>query len=538
MVIFVSTKSLQTEVQMKLSSAIVYFRLFNAHPARYIGELDVCMSLGRPVHYSSNAQLSDCVVVISIEDMSKLCDNAVFGSSLFVCVDEGGEASEINAPQGCGLVVLCDKLSQAELLNEIQEIFNTFDLWDEQLKETCYEVGDFQKLIDCCDPIICDPLSISDHMFYYIAYSEALSRERGLVSAFVEENRKVPLQVVSDSIIDQKFLSLYDVEEVFITAPIGNISGDVMVKNLFGRGQYVGRICIKLGDDNHYRIKFNESIINHVHFYVEKLYNKYMSFNKTENSLSGLRRLLVTYLDDGITGDDRWSRALAESGWESSDMLQLIQLRPTLRYDKNMYGRYFCMEIERQWYGCACVEYRGSLLLLLNLNKYKTSNTQDFQQSLAQFLRDNLLYAGSSRVFSDVSRLPSAFMQTDMALKIGSAKSTTVWFHRFDDYALDYMIDSCVGDMDIEMVCSEKLLKLREHDRAKNTEYLKTLDMFFKCRFNSSEAAKRLFIQRSTFFYRMDRIQKLADINFDSPEMLLYLAISLYIICGDTADGI
>ncbi|WP_373887473.1 helix-turn-helix domain-containing protein [Desulfosporosinus nitroreducens] len=56
------------------------------------------------------------------------------------------------------------------------------------------------------------------------------------------------------------------------------------------------------------------------------------------------------------------------------------------------------------------------------------------------------------------------------------------------------------------------------------------LRSYFECKYNAVAAAKKLFIQRSSFFYRMNKIREMVNIDFDSNDEMLYLAISLEIL--------
>ena len=41
-----------------------------------------------------------------------------------------------------------------------------------------------------------------------------------------------------------------------------------------------------------------------------------------------------------------------------------------------------------------------------------------------------------------------------------------------------------------------------------DNEMIKTIDVFFKCGLNLSDAAKELYIHRNTLIYRLDKIQR------------------------------
>jgi len=47
---------------------------------------------------------------------------------------------------------------------------------------------------------------------------------------------------------------------------------------------------------------------------------------------------------------------------------------------------------------------------------------------------------------------------------------------------------------------------------------------------NAMAASRELYIHRSTFLYRLDRIREIAGVDFDNRDMLFYLELSYRII--------
>ena len=47
------------------------------------------------------------------------------------------------------------------------------------------------------------------------------------------------------------------------------------------------------------------------------------------------------------------------------------------------------------------------------------------------------------------------------------------------------------------------------------TQYYKTLECYVKCRYNAAHTAKELFIHRSTFLNRLERIKELTKLDLD-----------------------
>jgi len=512
---------------MQLSQDIIYYRLNLKYRLRFDKRNDAMVRLMRPIFFESGECISGCCVIIGAEDLKCLVAADIsYDDTLFICTDNFEKGS---IKLKGSVIVVESYVPPVHLFNDLQKIYNLFDNWDEVLKIIA-ESGSFSELIDSCDMVLYDPISLMDDMFHYIGYSKALSRERGLLDTSVNESNSLPADFISYIVSDKAFLKLREATGVFIKPPLGDALGDVLSKNIFYNGKYVGQLGIKLSGSDEQLIRYDTAILEHLYGYIHKLYCKYTSFNQKDIYLGGLRNLIINCLEKQEISEAQWLSVFRENGWNRADRLQLVQFKPNPRYDKNMYAKYFSIEIEKKWHGCACLEHKGHLLILVNLDRFKSDSSASFNQALAYFLRDNLLVAGLSRIFSSMSYLLAALEQTKTALAFGDRLTPTRWYYRFDDYALDFMLSSCTGPYRAEEICSEKLLILRDYDNKKNTEYLKTLQTFLECRFNVAEAAKKLFIQRTSLHKRINRMRKLAGIDFDSNDEMLYLANSLKLL--------
>ena len=83
------------------------------------------------------------------------------------------------------------------------------------------------------------------------------------------------------------------------------------------------------------------------------------------------------------------------------------------------------------------------------------------------------------------------------------------------------------------MICHEKLLVLKKSDEEQNTEYVKTLSVYLDHHLNAVQSAKTLFIHRSTFLYRLEKIKDVLESDLEDPEELLYLMLSLRLMDQD-----
>lgn len=511
---------------MKLAKEIVFHQLKKYFSVDYYKKKGILTKFDRPVLFDRTATLDGRVVVLDANDFEEYTAYRRDGGCLVVSIGkppacDGGFEDSVIFTDGRATLV--------EVFNRLQDIFSLFDDWDRTLQLLYYEAGSFADLIACSKSVVSDPISILDKDFHFVAYSQE-SIDLGYVSLYNSAYDNIQMDYVNAILADPAYVeSLANQNSYMFSYPVG----DGICKNIFYKDEYVGRVDIPTSFDDTDACEYHSQILEILGNCIERTYKKYHSFSQSEITLSSVKGLI----DDGMSGkvvsEDAWSSSLSEIGWSTYGKLRTIQLRPDPRYDNSTYSSYFGEEIEQRWQGCICFEFNGYLMMLISVADFKAADGCEFNQALAYFLRDSLLVAGISRDFSEARYLRSSYQECAIALEYGAANAPTLWYHEFDEYALSYMISSSVGSLSPERICSEKLMMLIKHDDEKDTEYVKTLQAYFECRLNASAAAKKLYLQRSSFLYRMSRIDDLVHIDFDSNDEILYLVLSLKCLVSD-----
>jgi purine catabolism regulator len=75
---------------------------------------------------------------------------------------------------------------------------------------------------------------------------------------------------------------------------------------------------------------------------------------------------------------------------------------------------------------------------------------------------------------------------------------------------------------------------LRERDRARGSDLVRTLRTYFAAGMNASEAADRLFLHRNSMLYRLERIQKLTGL--DLKDDMIALALQLGLLANERGE--
>jgi sugar diacid utilization regulator len=154
---------------------------------------------------------------------------------------------------------------------------------------------------------------------------------------------------------------------------------------------------------------------------------------------------------------------------------------------------------------------------------------------MADFLRDNNLSAGKSDVFTDFENIRRYYAQAGIANNLRPKVKQFDHLCMFRDVVKQYLLENCTETLPAPMVCAPELLLLKTYDEEHQTEFYRTLSVFLKNDLHSVRAAKELFVARSTFIYRLERIQAITGLDFAKLTDKWYLLLSLELL--EQADG-
>ena len=162
-----------------------------------------------------------------------------------------------------------------------------------------------------------------------------------------------------------------------------------------------------------------------------------------------------------------------------------------------------------------------------NEGQKKRSALRDFCAELAVLVRENICRAGLSSCFNDFLKLPDALEQARSALRLGQQRAPQRWYHLFDDYRMEYVLEMLRTQGSMCLIPHPALGILRASDVQYGTEYIDTLRAYFEAGRNMTAAADRIFIHRTSFCRRMDRIRELSGIDPGDSDAMLELELAL-----------
>lgn len=284
--------------------------------------------------------------------------------------------------------------------------------------------------------------------------------------------------------------------------------------NLFQENLYLGRLLIHVSQD---RVDGGMmEILKLVCEDVEECY-RYLFLRKKEND-PGYRfyHLWKGLLEDRPIDRDQALEGLGAMNWCWDDTYEVIYLSPMGYADSPHTLKYYAVQIENILSDLIAVQMEEGIYCLHNLTR---DRNEDFRQKLGEFLRENLFRAGISNSFRDYFDSKRYRDQAEAAMVCGQAKDPSLWRYAFCDYVSRYTLDKCLQDYPARDLCPRNLRILLDYEAQQpGGDLVQTLYQYYACQFNAQLAAQKLFIHRTTFFYRLNKIQKIAQFHPEDPE--------------------
>ena len=242
-----------------------------------------------------------------------------------------------------------------------------------------------------------------------------------------------------------------------------------------------------------------------------------------------LHTVLSTILTDRTADYVTTSQRLDALGWFSRNEYLCLVLQITNLDQKNLTENAICSYVENAVPFSCAFSHKSNIVVYINMTKAQMT-LNGISEQLIYFIRDSYFKAGYSRVMVGHFNLRRQYLQAMVSLEMGEKKYPSMWSHKFNEVAFDYILEQSTRRLPGYMISHEKLLRLKDYDEFNHTDYVNTLKLYLDNHLNAVKTAKDLFIHRSTFLYRMDKIKGLLDTTLEDPEENLYLMLSFRFI--------
>ena len=451
---------------------------------------------GAPESFETDINRNEVEVVVSS------CDDSDFGNIPYI-------------------QVALENLEEiAEFMNDMQEIFDTADGWERKIHDLMLEHAGMERLLQVTSEFLQNPLTVIglDFTFAAEAGSKYLPPRARL---YTDEGLNV--EYVNALLQNETYREMADTHKtVMFPAYISGCRS--MNRNLFVDEKATHRLIL-----TECRVEITQGVICVLDILSEKLEFLLAHEEEETDPDRDIEQIFVRVLSDRTADYMQISRELSELGWGGNHEYMCLILQITYLNQQNLSTKAISRYIKKKLGDSVSFLYQDEIVVFFDLTRLGM-NQEEVAGKLVYFIRDTYLKAGYSRVMTGHMNLRRQYVQAKTALDVGSRKKPYLWIHYFSQVAMTYILEQATKRLPGTMICHEGLLELKKHDEENQTQYMETLRVYLEQHLSATQAARELFIHRSTFLYRLDRIREILQSDLDDPEEIFYLELSFRLL--------
>ena len=501
---------------MKIDSSVLFYRLSQEYPIMFDRQQKSAIELNS-VRIGIAKVINMAVHIVSSEENSKkkyLAER--YKSSAFIILgeapDEKCAPNVAYAPEAIGI---------GEFTNCVLRVFNSLADWDCRLMEACLDGRDFEHFFKVSREMLDYSYAILDGEMRNVARTRDYLRK---FKYFPPEPEKVADSAAEEFFLDNEFRKGLETKDVFIF-PEGVCEDKFICYNIAEGDRNIARFQAILDDHNVSGGEFQ--LFRHISKYAERLYLHIVTAKHSKRQTDILRQLMTKLLFEGEHMPRRTiSKTLSAVGWEIEDSYSVSIIRFINKADFTTRLLYLCRKLEEA-IPMSCVVHDGSRIVWV-INH--TRSAVVYFSEYASLLRDLMCKVGTSDSFADLPEIGIYCRQAAVALEIGESKNEHLWHYYFSDYKYEYLMLQATSEFSVRQVVHAGLIKLIEYDMQNDMNYVETIKKYIGNQFNASVSANELYVHRSTFLRRLERIEQISGIDLSNQDDVLYLMLSLRLL--------
>ena len=523
---------------MKLSAAFVVDQLKKTHDVFTPRGLSKDPCLVRPSLYSPEIKIENYIVYVMDENsMKDLKKSDVFPENCLILT--AGDNVETKLPYMCivgGSVM--------EVFASLQEMFEMYDLWQENLMYSFLEGKSIQTMLSISMPVLQNSLIVAGLDFSILASSYAIPFQQEQIFGSSESTHSF----VTDLKNNELYYKVKDLNGAFYFPKEVTGLASLCV-NIKQNGKTIYRLLMledsrPIKKSEGFLLEFLAFLIEHIlsnnSYYPGGWYNieppivleNMLSHNMVKgfyHSNKALYKIFKSILTDKTADYLQISQKLDVLGWSPNHEYTCFYLEMTELDKRNFTYNPIIYYLSSIFSNCCAFPYNENIVVYVDMTLSQITR-EEMLECLERFTDENYLNAGVSRTMEGHISLRRQYIQASIALSIGSSKFPKKQVNNFNDVSFYYILKQATKILPGYMVCHEKLLLLRRSDKDKGTEYMKTLRIYLDNQCNVMQTSKQLFIHRSTVLYRLDKIKQILGSDLKDPDEILYLMLSFRLL--------
>lgn len=173
------------------------------------------------------------------------------------------------------------------------------------------------------------------------------------------------------------------------------------------------------------------------------------------------------------------------------------------------------------------VVYKDAIVLFLNQDDPILLNEKQLKP-LVDFAQRNRMKVGVSQPFSDILKTNIYYQQSLNVLDIGELHAPAGTAYLATELLPQYLFSNSPY-AGLEAGIHHHIFWLQDYDERYHTDFIQTLRTYLECDRSAAKAAEKLHLHRSTFFYRIKKLEELLDVDLNDSKLLFLYELSFKI---------
>lgn len=432
-----------------------------------------------------------------------------------VCAQDGEKALFLCAGQPrCSKLDYCafpEDTDLTAMFNFVQRLFDRLDEWSQRLKDIAESGSDCSELLEAAAGMLQNPVWLCDERWHVVARAERFFPEEGLeafrtsYNLMEEKARRLPEGVTIR-------LSQPDETEFLGVQLQAGGTRFTLLCAARERAFYASDEAVFLYLTGYVKLMLSERKTS-----VRAL-RPNREFDVLERNLRGLM--------DQTLPQEAAGEALARLGWAKDTAYLVLAAEPVNGDLRENLAYAVCDSMESTIPNCCAFPFSSVITAVMRVTENALPENLKAVQAFAE---TSGLRFGVSEPAEGTHLLMQMLKQARFCLD--NFKSKEAGIAQFGDIADEFFLQHALESFPAELVCMRAVREMAESDREHDTKYLETAERYIKNKFNAVKTAGELFIHRSTFLYRLERMKMQFGLDLDAEQpSLIWLLVSIQLM--------
>ncbi len=165
-----------------------------------------------------------------------------------------------------------------------------------------------------------------------------------------------------------------------------------------------------------------------------------------------------------------------------------------------------------------------------NSSLYQKEFVDDVYDAMMKYNEKTKVRIGVGKPCPEFLEMKKSYTQAQEAIRISVQINQPASVSFYEELLIYHLLDSVNSRDSLEELYQSTLGRLLSFDQQNNANLVDTLAQYFQSGGNISDAAKRMFLHRNTFIYRLEKIKTILNSELKNPDEVFKIQIGLLIM--------